>query len=297
MSVNQTPEVLPIVLKAQGLVVENTSTTVLWEGLQALHFRAPAVEPDVAPTAQASVETIVLMSGGEAGSVMFSDCSRWYRQTVAVGAVGIFPRNQPFRAAWAKPVDNFIFYPTLEVLNQVALETHSGEPRAINIGQLGLTNDLTLAQIGWTLLDLLYNTDQSARLYAEALGVTLAHHLLYKFSERPRLAILPAALSNHELQWVIEYINTHFQRDLSLAEIANSAGFSVPHFSRLFRKATGYSPYQYLIRCRVQKAYALLKSHPYSISEVAQMVGFYDHSHLLRHFKRIYGVSPKRIKE
>lgn len=296
MSSNLSTEVFSIMLKTQGIVIDNKISTVLWEGLQAFHYRLSVVEPDLIPPSQASVETIVLHVAGEVGSINFTDFSRWYRNTAAPGVVGIFPRNQPFKGVWTQRSENLLFNPTLELLNQVALETHAGEPRAINLKGLWLIEDPLLAQIGRTVLDLLYNTDPSARLYAESLGVTLAHHLLYKYSGQQRLTGVQLTLSNPQLRCAVDYIYANFERDLSLAEIAKSAGLSVAHFSRLFRQATGYSPYQYLIRCRVQRAYNLLKHHPYTIAEIAQMVGFYDQSHLLRHFKRIYGVSPKRIR-
>ncbi len=297
MSSNQTPEILPILMKAKGIIIENTHSSVLWEGVQAYHFQIPAIEQDLIPSAEASVETITLHIAGKVGAINFTDFSRWYSDMAAPGVVGILPRNQPFKAVWTQSSQNLVFNPTLEVLNQVALETYSGEPRAINLRKLGFVEDPMLPQIGWTLLDLLYDDDPSARLYAESLGVTLAHHLLYKYGDKQPVTRIQHTLSNHQLRCAVDYILANLERDLSLAEIAASAGLSVAHFSRLFRKTTGYSPYQYLIHCRVQSAYNLLKHPHYTIAQIAQMVGFYDQSHLSRHFKRIYGVSPQRIRD
>lgn len=296
MASHPPPEVLSILLRAKGTVVQNNSAAVGWESLEGFHFRLGIVDPDLIPIPQTKVETISLHIAGEVASINFSDFSQSYSAITAPGRVGIFPRNQPFKTGWTKPAENLVFYPTLAVLNQVALETRSGEPRALNLKRLGFTEDPILAQMGWTVLDLLYDTDPSARLYAESLGVTLAHHLLYKYGDQQRLTRTPLALSNHQLRSAVDYIHANFQRDVSLAEIATSAGLSVAHFSRLFRQATGYSPYQYLIHCRVQNAYRLLKHPAYTIAQIAQMVGFYDQSHLLRHFKRIYRVSPKSIR-
>jgi AraC family transcriptional regulator len=67
-----------------------------------------------------------------------------------------------------------------------------------------------------------------------------------------------------------------------------------PHyFSRLFKKTTGFTPHQYVINCRIEKAKDLLKKGKLSIAEIAKEVGFVDQSHLHRYFKRKVGITPK----
>jgi AraC family transcriptional regulator len=67
---------------------------------------------------------------------------------------------------------------------------------------------------------------------------------------------------------------------------------SVYHFIRLFRESTGKSPYQNVIDARVRKAKELLATRKLTIAEVAYEVGFVDQSHLTRHFKRAFGITP-----
>ncbi|UQZ88641.1 XRE family transcriptional regulator [Deltaproteobacteria bacterium Smac51] len=64
------------------------------------------------------------------------------------------------------------------------------------------------------------------------------------------------------------------------------------HFIRLFRRDTGLTPHQYLLRRRVKLARALL-SDRLSIADVALETGFYDQSHLDRYFKKVVGLSPR----
>lgn len=62
---------------------------------------------------------------------------------------------------------------------------------------------------------------------------------------------------------------------------------------RAFSRATGLTPYAYLLQRRLERARALLGgSQP--LAEIALACGFADQSHLTRLFTRLYGVSPGR---
>jgi AraC family transcriptional regulator len=63
----------------------------------------------------------------------------------------------------------------------------------------------------------------------------------------------------------------------------------------LFKKSTGQTPYEYVVEARVRKAKDLLTTGKLTISEAAFHVGFADQSHLTRHFKRVFGLPPKRL--
>jgi AraC family transcriptional regulator len=67
------------------------------------------------------------------------------------------------------------------------------------------------------------------------------------------------------------------------------------HFTELFKESTGQTPYQYVVDARVKKAKELLTTGKFTISEAAHHVGFIDQSHLTRHFKRVFGLPPKRL--
>jgi AraC-like DNA-binding protein len=92
------------------------------------------------------------------------------------------------------------------------------------------------------------------------------------------------------------YIEANYDQTVSLAQLADLAELSVSRFATLFRKQFGSSPYKYLCELRVRRAQTLLLAGvPGSI--VAAEVGFFDQSHLARHFKRVCGMTPSAYIE
>ena len=91
----------------------------------------------------------------------------------------------------------------------------------------------------------------------------------------------------------IPYIDEHLDERLSLNELAAKAGLSVWRFCVVFRQHTGVSPRRYIWGQRLKKVQSLLAGGE-SPATAAMMTGFYDHSHLCRHFKNIYGMTPRQ---
>ena len=68
-------------------------------------------------------------------------------------------------------------------------------------------------------------------------------------------------------------------------------------FNHVFKDITGYSPNQYLIKIRIDRAKQLLSDENLSVKETAEIVGYTDINYFSRLFKKSTGVSPKGFKE
>jgi AraC-like DNA-binding protein len=91
---------------------------------------------------------------------------------------------------------------------------------------------------------------------------------------------------------VIEHLNTAYDREISVEEMARIAGLSQAWFSTTFKKETGVAASEYLIEIRIIKACELLNQTRKSVSEICYAVGFKDQSHFTKVFKRIMGMTP-----
>ena len=93
------------------------------------------------------------------------------------------------------------------------------------------------------------------------------------------------------------YIDEHYQEPLTLQDIGNELNVSSYYMSHVFKRATGYSPIQYLLRRRLGEAQTLLISTDLPIAEIAGMVGFDTQNYFNAQFTRHVGVPPKQYRE
>ena len=91
-----------------------------------------------------------------------------------------------------------------------------------------------------------------------------------------------------------EYIDGHYDADVSLSELAKLVHLSPFYFARAFQKEVGLPPHAYLENVRVKRARELLlRGLP--ISDVSAAVGYADQSHLTNRFKRLLGMTPGQV--
>ena len=103
---------------------------------------------------------------------------------------------------------------------------------------------------------------------------------------------IPApARSVTAIQRVLRHISENLHRALTLSELANLAGLSIWRFATVFRQQVGVAPHRYICRLRLARAQALIRQGV-SVASAASEAGFYDQSHLARHFKNVFGVTP-----
>lgn len=94
------------------------------------------------------------------------------------------------------------------------------------------------------------------------------------------------------LRRVLDYIEAHLDRDLTLAELAGVACLSPCHFSRSFKLAVGVGPRRYTVRRRVERAKGPLRQGGDTLAAIAAAVGFADRSHFTAAFRRETGTTP-----
>ena len=95
----------------------------------------------------------------------------------------------------------------------------------------------------------------------------------------------------------IAYINDNYASRFKINELADYVGVNRSYLASSFKKVTGYSPKEYLISLRMEKAKSLLEKTDMPINAVANSVGYTDQLAFSRMFKEYSGISPKTFRE
>ena len=242
---------------------------------------------------------VIVVTVGHAITCEFKKEGRFQHVFKARGAISFFPSYQPFflRLKVEKGTfANVLFLaldPAFVSRTAVGLELHSDHIELVE--QHGGT-DPTLHHIAMALQTGIQTGDAVDQMYGEALSTALTVHLLRKYGAAvPEPKSRYGRLPREKLLRAVEYIRDQLDTDLTVSGIAQAVYMSPYHFTRLFKESTGQSPHQYVVEARVRKAKELLTTGKFTISEAAYHVGFVDQSHLTRHFKRVFGLPPKRL--
>jgi AraC family transcriptional regulator len=99
------------------------------------------------------------------------------------------------------------------------------------------------------------------------------------------------------IEGVIRYIRYHISEPLDRGRLAAIAGFSVPHFHRVFRAHVGESAISYVRRLRLERAARKLRMGAVDITEVALAAGYDSHAAFSKAFKQQFGLSPSEFRQ
>ena len=99
------------------------------------------------------------------------------------------------------------------------------------------------------------------------------------------------------MQQVIQHIMANLEHPLPVEKLAEVAGLSRAHFSRVFAASEGVPPAEFVLRKRLQRAAKLLtKAAHLSVKEVSNMSGFEDPNYFAKVFRRHFGANPTEFR-
>lgn len=110
---------------------------------------------------------------------------------------------------------------------------------------------------------------------------------IFILSENKQLALLKSAR---------KYINDNYNKNISLEDISNSISISSSYLSHLFKYNLNCTVNNYLTRVRIEKSIELMSVREFTIQEISKKVGFNNHGHFTKVFKKYIGVTPIRYR-
>lgn len=99
-----------------------------------------------------------------------------------------------------------------------------------------------------------------------------------------------------KLKLVLQFIQDHYQRPVTVQELAEVCHFSEYHFMRFFKQHTNMTSIEYLNQYRLEMAARRLKATDFSVTSIALESGFNNVSYFNRIFKKKFGVTPREYR-
>ncbi len=95
----------------------------------------------------------------------------------------------------------------------------------------------------------------------------------------------------------LAFIEAHLQAQITLADVAEAVAYSLYHFCRSFKRATHYTPYDYLMRRRIAEAARALLDGAQKVTDIAFDYQFNNLETFSRAFRRVLGQSPSQWRQ
>ena len=213
------------------------------------------------------------------------------------GDMTIATANTPFFARWADEEHFLLIRIPTQFVQAIATETLPQDPNRLELAPAFMVRNPQIGAIATLLSTELHQNPSSSHLYLDSLANVLTVNLLrHHATTTPEPRVYEGGLPPRQLRYVLDYIDSHLDQEIKLAQLADLLDISQFHFSRLFKQSIGVSPHQYLIQQRVERAKQLLKKTKQSIVEIALDCGFNSHSHLSKQFRQLTGMTPKAYR-
>ena len=138
----------------------------------------------------------------------------------------------------------------------------------------------------------------SARLFLDSVEQAMAVTLVNGHAVRHRpVQIYRGGLGSARLRRIRELVHARMEDDLGLDEMAQAVGLSTAHFARMFRKSTGETPHQFVLRERLERAKAMLRAPDTRVLDVAVACGFKTQQHFAQAFRDLWGTTPTEYRQ
>ena len=164
----------------------------------------------------------------------------------------------------------------------------------------------------------IYITSYSDKSTLEKVNMTRPKGYIIKpFKEEDLLATISVVLNNFyhkkidtnisntidkdpipfKVKEIVSYINTHLDKKLDVEELTKLTKWKKDHFTRLFSRYLGLTPYQYVLSRKIEKAKTLLSDTLIPINEIAFELGFDSHSNFYHIFKKLADDTPENFRK
>ncbi|WP_299746890.1 AraC family transcriptional regulator [uncultured Tateyamaria sp.] len=222
---------------------------------------------------------------------------RWTRTQCGPGHFSLLSHAMQSHWNWTEGLVVSHLYLTDALMTRVARDIRARDVKQVRLHDVLQGSDPVINHIADQLTIEAAKEGPGGQLYAEALSVQLAVHLLRNYaSVDSRSTSRQSGLSQRQLAMLEEYIDAHLHEPLSLNELAGVLHLGVWTFNRQLRKSVGLPGYAFVQHKRMERACAMLREPGRAMKDIAAACGFSDQSHMSRSFRKAKGVTPGQYR-
>lgn len=237
-------------------------------------------------------ETEIAIPGADAAVTITYETALGRKCSVSVHApqISIIPAHRVHTVHWQRESVLIAFFISTALVDAASDSGICGP--GVGIAENYAAIDPVIRHLGLGLYDELSNGRGREQLYLESIALFLVTRALSRHGSLRSHRDLRARLLGHRLRRATEFMHDQFHRGISISEVAAEVHVSPFHFSRLFKRTTGRTPYRYLTSLRIDRAKQLLTDTETPIVDVSLAVGYESQSHFTTVFRRTVGVTP-----
>jgi AraC family transcriptional regulator len=267
------------------------STLTHWGGIELQDYTVPAVF--IASHEHPETFLHLVLKGSVRYRVKTG--GRNLRFTSCPGTLFLLPQGTVDEVDWTGPTRR------VAVAIHGSLLTHALEETA-HQSEIQLTEHWNLMDrhISALLLEMMADLDDNSpagTIYGESLANALAVYLVKRYAARRIQPVTyKRGLARNRLKRVLDHIEASLDKNISLAELAATAGMSPHYFSELFKLSTGRAPHNYVLMRRIERAKQQLRDPRRNIIDAGLDAGFQNPSHFSRMFRKLEGTTPSTYR-
>jgi AraC family transcriptional regulator len=214
------------------------------------------------------------------------------------GDIFIYPNFEYSRWRWDSSHSTSLFFLPYSRLKKIMMNC-VGEPYGHPALIPGVSrSDHKLRKLLQLISAELVSESSNGEDYVGALvDATLIHLAKNYIAERDTISGDNCFLSSQQLAKIKKFVTDNVDTPISVADMAEVAGAKLFEFPKAFRSTVGITPYQYVIRERVNWAEHLLGTTDLSLAELSYIAGFSSQSHFTRTFRQQIGVTPQIYRQ
>ncbi len=213
------------------------------------------------------------------------------------GEVWMNPPGIPFTHTLAEPCSYIVLTVTSDTLSKNAELSASFADlqflKSYNISDKNIENMIYL------FYNETLNNNANGQPYIDGLAKAFSVYFVQNYSNYRDIVnntVSQKKIGQKELKIVNDFITNNIYSIVSIEELSSLCRISKYQFLKEFRKTMGITPYQYILKMKIEKSRELLMDDEVKIVDIACKMGFSDQSHFNRTFKRFFGYPPGTYK-